>query len=97
MGFAREVADRIVFMNEGKIVEQAATEDFFNHPTSERARMFLDQIIRTCRRSYRSCPWPSHEGDGLMRVAPGAADFETDVARNPAGHIIRRIAGSGEC
>jgi len=46
MGFAREVADRIVFMNEGKIVEQAAPENFFNHPTSERARTFLDQILR---------------------------------------------------
>jgi polar amino acid transport system ATP-binding protein/general L-amino acid transport system ATP-binding protein len=45
MGFAREVADRIVFMNEGKIVEQAAPEQFFNHPKSERARTFLDQII----------------------------------------------------
>jgi len=45
MGFAREVADRIVFMNEGKIVEQAAPENFFNHPTSERARTFLDQIL----------------------------------------------------
>ena len=45
MGFAREVADRIVFMNEGKIVEQAAPEEFFNHPKSERARTFLDQIL----------------------------------------------------
>jgi ABC-type polar amino acid transport system ATPase subunit len=45
MGFAREVADRIVFMNEGKILEQAAPEEFFNHPKSERARTFLDQII----------------------------------------------------
>ncbi|MDH2398677.1 amino acid ABC transporter ATP-binding protein [Bradyrhizobium sp. SSUT18] len=45
MGFAREVADRIVFMNEGKIVEQAAPEEFFHHPKSERARTFLDQII----------------------------------------------------
>ena len=45
MGFAREVADRIVFMNEGKIVEQAAPEEFFKHPKSERARTFLDQII----------------------------------------------------
>jgi polar amino acid transport system ATP-binding protein/general L-amino acid transport system ATP-binding protein len=45
MGFAREVADRIVFMNEGKIVEQAAPEEFFRHPKSERARTFLDQII----------------------------------------------------
>src|SRR6266576_3188521 len=45
MGFAREVADRIVFMNEGKIVEQAAPETFFNHPVSERERTFLDQIL----------------------------------------------------
>ena len=45
MGFAREVADRIVFMNQGQIVEQAAPEDFFNHPKSDRARTFLDQII----------------------------------------------------
>ena len=45
MGFAREVADRIVFMNEGKIVEQAAPENFFNSPKSERAKTFLDQII----------------------------------------------------
>ncbi len=45
MGFAREVADRIVFMNEGRIVEEAAPEEFFNHPKSERARTFLDQII----------------------------------------------------
>jgi polar amino acid transport system ATP-binding protein/general L-amino acid transport system ATP-binding protein len=45
MGFAREVADQIVFMNEGKIVEAAVSENFFNHPASERARTFLDQII----------------------------------------------------
>jgi polar amino acid transport system ATP-binding protein/general L-amino acid transport system ATP-binding protein len=45
MGFAREVADRIVFMNEGKVVEQAAPEEFFGNPKSERARTFLDQII----------------------------------------------------
>ncbi|GLR83659.1 amino acid ABC transporter ATP-binding protein [Bradyrhizobium iriomotense] len=45
MGFAREVADRIVFMNEGKVVEQAAPQEFFSNPKSERARTFLDQII----------------------------------------------------
>ena len=45
MGFAREVADRIVFMNEGKVVEQAPPAEFFKHPKSERARTFLDQII----------------------------------------------------
>src|SRR6266566_3842431 len=45
MGFAREVADRVVFMNDGKIVEQAAPGAFFTRPKSERARTFLDQII----------------------------------------------------
>jgi polar amino acid transport system ATP-binding protein/general L-amino acid transport system ATP-binding protein len=45
MGFAREVADRIVFMDQGRILEQAKPIDFFNHPSSERARTFLDQII----------------------------------------------------
>jgi polar amino acid transport system ATP-binding protein len=46
MGFAREVADRIVFMDQGKILEQGKPEDFFDHPSSARARLFLDQIIR---------------------------------------------------
>jgi polar amino acid transport system ATP-binding protein/general L-amino acid transport system ATP-binding protein len=45
MGFAREVADRVVFMNQGRILEQSAPEEFFHHPKSERARIFLDQII----------------------------------------------------
>jgi ABC-type polar amino acid transport system ATPase subunit len=46
MGFAREVADRIVFMNDGRILEQGKPDGFFDHPKSERARIFLEQIIR---------------------------------------------------
>jgi ABC-type polar amino acid transport system ATPase subunit len=45
MGFAREVADEIIFMDFGKIVERGTYEDFFNNPKSERAREFLDQIL----------------------------------------------------
>jgi ABC-type polar amino acid transport system ATPase subunit len=45
MGFAREVADRIVFMDRGKILEQGKPDEFFDHPSSERARTFLEQII----------------------------------------------------
>jgi len=45
MGFARKVADRVVFMDGGRIVEDSATEDFFNAPKSERAREFLARII----------------------------------------------------
>ena len=44
MGFAREVSDRVVFREEGRLVEAAATEDFFLRPTEERTREFLRQI-----------------------------------------------------
>jgi general L-amino acid transport system ATP-binding protein len=45
MGFARSVADRIVFMDHGEIVEVAKPSDFFASPKSERARTFLGQIL----------------------------------------------------
>lgn len=45
MGFARKVADRVVFMDEGAIVEDRATEEFFNNPESERAKDFLSKIL----------------------------------------------------
>ena len=45
MGFARDVADRVVFMDEGSIVEQDRPERFFTHPGTERAREFLGRIL----------------------------------------------------
>jgi len=45
MGFAREVCDRIVFIDEGKIVEQGTPDEFFNNTQSERAKEFVDKII----------------------------------------------------
>jgi ABC-type polar amino acid transport system ATPase subunit len=45
MGFAREVADEIIFMDFGKIVERGTYEEFFNNPKSERAKEFLAQIL----------------------------------------------------
>jgi general L-amino acid transport system ATP-binding protein len=45
MGFARTVADRVVFMDEGEIVEEADPETFFNHPKYDRTVLFLSQII----------------------------------------------------
>jgi ABC-type polar amino acid transport system ATPase subunit len=45
MGFAREVADRIIFMDEGRITEEASPEKFFNAPEHERTRKFLSQIL----------------------------------------------------
>ncbi|MFJ9038216.1 amino acid ABC transporter ATP-binding protein [Streptomyces sp. NPDC102406] len=46
MGFARTAADRVVFMADGKVVEDRAPEDFFTHPESERARDFLSKILK---------------------------------------------------
>ena len=45
MGFARQVAHRVVFMDRGEIVEDAAKEDFFGKPRSERAQQFLSKIL----------------------------------------------------
>ncbi len=46
MGFARQVADRVIFMDQGQIVEANAPEPFFNDPQNERTRLFLSQILR---------------------------------------------------
>ena len=45
MGFAREVADRVIFMDEGAIVEVGTPEHFFTNPTHERTKLFLSQIL----------------------------------------------------
>ena len=45
MGFAKEVADNMIFMDEGRIVEKAKTKDFFDNPKSERTKLFLSQIL----------------------------------------------------
>ena len=45
MGFAREVADRIIFMDHGTIVEQGTPDEFFNHTKNDRAKLFLSQIL----------------------------------------------------
>jgi general L-amino acid transport system ATP-binding protein len=45
MGFARQLADRVVFMDRGEIVEQGPPDAFFSHPTTPRARAFLRQIL----------------------------------------------------
>jgi general L-amino acid transport system ATP-binding protein len=45
MGFARQVANRVIFMDEGQIVEQNEPEEFFTNPKSERTKLFLSQIL----------------------------------------------------
>jgi general L-amino acid transport system ATP-binding protein len=45
MGFAKTVADQMIFMDEGRIVEQATPDEFFNNPKSDRTKLFLSQIL----------------------------------------------------
>lgn len=45
MGFARQVANRVIFMDQGEIIEQNSPNDFFDHPQSERTKLFLSQIL----------------------------------------------------
>ena len=45
MGFAREVGNRVVFMDEGRIVEQGTPEDIFQHPQSARLQDFLSKVL----------------------------------------------------
>ena len=45
MGFARKVADRVIFMDQGQIVEENDPETFFNNPESDRLKLFLEQIL----------------------------------------------------
>ena len=45
MGFAKEVADEVIFMDEGMIVEKAVTKEFFANPKSDRTKLFLSQIL----------------------------------------------------
>ena len=49
MGFAREVADEMIFYDEGSIIETGPPEHFFNNPNSEKARKFMTRIIRTTK------------------------------------------------
>jgi general L-amino acid transport system ATP-binding protein len=45
MGFARKVADRVIFMDRGEIIEENAPEEFFDRPRNERTKLFLSQIL----------------------------------------------------
>ena len=53
MGFAKEVADQMIFMDEGMIVEKATTKDFFANPKNDRTKLFLSQILWYTIGKYR--------------------------------------------
>jgi general L-amino acid transport system ATP-binding protein len=66
MGFARSVADRVVFMAEGRIVEEAPPEEFFAHPKDEKTRNFLGQILVS---HHQARPDPSRDAAAAAATA----------------------------
>ncbi|HIL87651.1 MAG TPA: amino acid ABC transporter ATP-binding protein, partial [Deltaproteobacteria bacterium] len=46
MGFARTVADQMIFMDEGELIEQNEPQEFFNNPQNDRTKLFLSQILQ---------------------------------------------------
>ena len=71
MGFAREVAHRVVLMSEGQIVEEAAPTTFFTNPQHERSRQFLAQILLTVQPSrFSPAARPSWPAGGRRRSGP---------------------------
>jgi len=60
MGFARRVADRVVFMDQGRIVEVASPAEFFDSPKSERAKLFLSQLLSAGHPAPKEIPTPGN-------------------------------------
>jgi general L-amino acid transport system ATP-binding protein len=68
MGFARQVANRVIFMDEGQIVEQNEPEEFFTNPKSDRTKLFLSQILALDR--SRQCRFASARLRGREQSSP---------------------------
>ena len=52
MGFAKEVADRVMLFDDGLMVEENTPKEFFDNPKNERTKLFLSQILRVCPKDY---------------------------------------------
>ena len=68
MGFARQVADRVVFMADGQILEEGTPEHFFTNPKNERVRQFLGKIIRSA--IWVTAELPQHKRHPLWIEQP---------------------------
>ena len=71
MGFAREVADRVVFMADGQIVEVGTPEHFFTDPEEDRTKLFLAQILVRSASGERRAAWPTRRHASALRRANG--------------------------
>ncbi|AQW54207.1 arginine ABC transporter ATP-binding protein [Streptomyces hygroscopicus] len=85
MGFARSAANRVVFMADGRIVEDRSPEEFFRAPESERAKDFLSKILkhtlRTERRPKRTSSLRAGEPVRVLDLTPRTAAADTFAAR----------------
>ena len=96
MGFAQAVANRVIFMDQGQIVEQNEPKEFFNNPKSERTKLFLSQIPRSCSASTISAI-ASMPGSSMPRLFSAKMRARPTVAgrsRN-ASSAARAARGRG--
>ena len=87
MGFARQVAHRVIFMDEGQIVEQNEPEEFFSNPQNDRTKLFLSQILGSLTGGRSALTLPR-----FWRGSPVSAVVARRVARNGCGHEGRVVA-----
>ena len=87
MGFAREVANRVVFMDAGQIIESNTPENFFANPQHARTKLFLSQILR-----HWSCRSPGRvkrESGDAARLAGSTLRYRPGMT-TPASHLLER-------
>ncbi len=95
MGFARKAADRVVFMADGQIVEEAAPGEFFTNPKSDRARDFLSKLITHCdvrALHRRGTPKRRHETRRITCAVPPESPAPSPASRSPHWRSRRATA-----
>ena len=86
MGFARDIADRVCFLDAGQILEDGPPERIFNEPQEARTRQFLDRVIKAGRMGG---------GSSERLVAPSAAEDDAAAPAQPWDDGVRTFRGTG--
>ena len=72
LDFAREVGDRVIFMDGGRIVEEGRPDEVFSRPTEERTRAFLRRLLRTGAPPHTTADGPAGATGGVGRASTAA-------------------------
>ncbi len=96
MGFAREVADRVLFMDEGKVLERATPDDFFNRPSIRVRSSSCPTSDRLSRETHdRHHPFPLIDVAPLVAGTPGRAGVAAQIGAACRAHGFFYVTGHG--